>query len=394
MCHGLKPVFPAWQVEAAMEIERTAGSADKLPRDGRPDVGMADVGVPDPGAPLGCHGARELPPVRVEAYNAELRDRRGFVGDRASNRAFRTILDEWRERLRELGDDPLGETPSRDLSKRKLDKLLEEGDEKVRGVILGVIEEFSAELARVARRLLRLKAWRGIERLVVGGGLSGSRIGRLAIARAGIALKTGGLAIDFVPIAHHPDEAGLLGAVHLAPRWIFSGYDAILAVDIGGSNIRAGLVVLNARKAPDLADAAVETFELWRHCDEKPDREAAVERLAGMLDRLVGRAAKQGRRLAPFVGVGCPGLIGRTGTIGRGGQNLPGNWESSRFNLAERLGVLLPKVDDHPIAILLHNDAVVQGLSQLHTMRDVRRWGVLTIGTGLGNASFTNRRPD
>jgi hypothetical protein len=24
-------------------------------------------------------------------------------------------------------------------------------------------------------------------------------------------------------------------------------------------------------------------------------------------------------------------------------------------------------------------------------MRDVRHWGVLTIGTGLGNARFTNR---
>jgi hypothetical protein len=26
-------------------------------------------------------------------------------------------------------------------------------------------------------------------------------------------------------------------------------------------------------------------------------------------------------------------------------------------------------------------------------MQDVEHWGVLTIGTGLGNASFTNRRP-
>jgi hypothetical protein len=27
-------------------------------------------------------------------------------------------------------------------------------------------------------------------------------------------------------------------------------------------------------------------------------------------------------------------------------------------------------------------------------MQDVQRWGVLTIGTGLGNARFTNRRKD
>ena len=39
----------------------------------------------------------------------------------------------------------------------------------------------------------------------------------------------------------------------------------------------------------------------------------------------------------------------------------------------------------------MHNDAVVQGLSEVPFMQDVKRWGVLTIGTGLGNARFTNR---
>jgi len=39
----------------------------------------------------------------------------------------------------------------------------------------------------------------------------------------------------------------------------------------------------------------------------------------------------------------------------------------------------------------MHNDAVVQGLSEIPFMQDVKRWGALTIGTGLGNARFTNR---
>jgi hypothetical protein len=42
----------------------------------------------------------------------------------------------------------------------------------------------------------------------------------------------------------------------------------------------------------------------------------------------------------------------------------------------------------------MHNDGVVQGLSEVPFMQDVDRWGVLTIGTGLGNARFTNRRKD
>jgi predicted NBD/HSP70 family sugar kinase len=41
-------------------------------------------------------------------------------------------------------------------------------------------------------------------------------------------------------------------------------------------------------------------------------------------------------------------------------------------------------------AVVLHNDAVVQGLSEASFQRDVARWAVLTIGTGLGNARFTN----
>jgi hypothetical protein len=36
---------------------------------------------------------------------------------------------------------------------------------------------------------------------------------------------------------------------------------------------------------------------------------------------------------------------------------------------------------------------VVQGLSQAPFMTDVTHWGALTIGTGLGNACFTNRAP-
>ncbi|MFL5022171.1 MAG: ROK family protein, partial [Microvirga sp.] len=40
---------------------------------------------------------------------------------------------------------------------------------------------------------------------------------------------------------------------------------------------------------------------------------------------------------------------------------------------------------------LMHNDAVAQGLSEVPFMQDVKRWGVLTIGTGLGNARFSNR---
>src|SRR5919112_5772960 len=184
------------------------------------------------------HAPLQLPAVVIDSYNVELRDKEGFLGDRASNRAFRAILEDWRERLRENGDDPVGDEPSDSISKKKLDKLLLEGDPEAAGIVQGAIEEFAQELATVVRRFMRLKAWRDTERIVVGGGLRDSRIGELAIGRATVILKAAGIDLTLVPIRHHPDEAGLIGAVHLAPSWMFSGHDSLLAVDIGGAHKR------------------------------------------------------------------------------------------------------------------------------------------------------------
>ena len=82
------------------------------------------------------------------------------------------------------------------------------------------------------------------------------------------------------------------------------------------------------------------------------------------------------------------------GTIEKGAQNLPGNWQSSTFHLPTSLVEAIPTIGDHDTHVIMHNDAVVQGLSQVPFMGDVERWGVLTIGTGLGNGRFTNRRKE
>ena len=87
-------------------------------------------------------------------------------------------------------------------------------------------------------------------------------------------------------------------------------------------------------------------------------------------------------------------MIDDDGSIEKGAQNLPGNWESSKFNLPASLVEAIPRIGDHDTAVLMHNDGVAQGLSEVPYMQDVDRWGVLTIGTGLGNARFTNRKRD
>ena len=350
---------------------------------------MADETITTTG--IAAHGASRLPSVEIDSFNIELKDEEGFLGDRASKGAFRDILEKWRKPLRKSGEDPFGKEPSENISKKVLDAILVGGDTEASAVVHSAIEDFAQELAHVTRRFLKTKAWEKTERIVVGGGFRDSRLGELAIARTEIILKDEDFKIDMMPIRHHPDDAGLIGALHLAPSWIFEGHDSIIAVDIGGTNIRCGVVESRRKKSPDLSKASVWKSELWRHADDEPSREEAVKRLVKMLKDLIAKADNEGLKLAPFIGIACPGVIENDGTIEKGAQNLPGNWESSRFNLPASLVEAIPQIGGHDTAIVMHNDGVVQGLSEVPFMQDVKRWGVLTIGTGLGNAQFTNR---
>ncbi len=343
---------------------------------------------------IGRHGVTRLPSVDGDSYNIELKDDEGVLGDRASKSAFRKILDTLRQPLKKNGEDPLGSKSAEAIGKNALDQALMGDDIHASALVHSAIEEFAQELAYVTGRFLKTKAWADTERIVVGGGFRESRVGELAIARTDIILKAENFTVDMMRIRFHPDDAGLIGCLHLAPSWIFEAHDSILAVDIGGTNIRCGVVETRWKKAPDLSKASVWKSELWRHANDEPTREGAVKRLVKMLKGLIAEADAEGMKLAPFIGIACPGVINEDGSIEKGAQNLPGNWESSKFNLPASLVEAIPQIGDHDTAVLMHNDGVAQGLSEVPFMQDVEHWGVLTIGTGLGNARFTNRRKD
>jgi hypothetical protein len=345
-----------------------------------------------PTARIGRHGGTRLPLVEVDSYNIELKDEDGFLRDRANKGAFQAILDAWRKPLKKAGDDPFGDKSSESISKKELDNILVSDDVEAAAVLHSAVEGFAQELAGVIRRFLKLKAWADTEYIVVGGGFRQSRLGELAIARTKIILVADGSKVDIGAIRFHPDEAGLIGCLHLVPSWIFESHDGILAIDIGGSNIRCGVVETRQKKAADLSKACVWKSDLWRHADREVSREGAVRKLIKMLKELIAQAEAEALRIAPFIGVACPGVMDADGAIEKGAQNLPGNWESSRFNLAQAIAESIPKIDGNDTAVLLHNDAVVQGLSEIPFMKKLRRWGILTIGTGLGNARFTNRK--
>lgn len=351
--------------------------------------------TPDTPSSLPAHGARSLPSIEVDGYSIELEDEGGFAGDKANKGAFIDILEELRKPFRDSGEDPLGDKPSSKISRKKLASLLVEGEPDEAAVVQSAIEEFAQRLKGVIRRFLKLKSWQGTERIVVGGGFRDSRVGELAIARTGVILKTEGVPTELQLLHEDPDHAGLIGTAHLLPAWMLEGYDAILAADVGGTNIRVGLVELNLGRAKDLSKAKVTGLDLWCHRDESDlTRDEAVESVSKMLGKLVEDAKKGGTRLAPVIGVGCPGIIREDGSIASGAHNLPGNWESSKFNLPRAIRERIPRILDHDTVVVMHNDAVVQGLSEIPHMHGLKHWGILTIGTGLGNARFSSRAPN
>ncbi|RZJ18589.1 MAG: ROK family protein [Haliea sp.] len=164
-------------------------------------------------------------------------------------------------------------------------------------------------------------------------------------------------------------------------------------MDIGGTNVRCGIVRTRLKNPHDLSKVDVLGRDKWGHAhdDDAVRREHLLQGIAEMLGKLIRKAERKGIALAPFVGVACPGTVRRNGLIVDGAQNLPGNWESARFHFPRQLCKLLPSIDGQMTQVRLHNDAVVQGLSELPFVQDVKHWAVLTVGTGLGNASYTNR---
>ena len=338
------------------------------------------------------HGLGELPSVSVDSYNLDVRHDGEILNNRLRKAAFFEGLDSLRMALMESGKDPLGKTSSRDIGRKRLQKLLQTGDKPQRHLIESAMDQFAADMAFVIGHFLKKPEWRGVERIAIGGGFSKGLLGDRTITKAAALLKKKS-DVDLLPIRHHADDAGLIGGAHLLPPWVLKGHDAMLCIDIGGTNLRVGEVTLNLDEAEDLSAAEVRTSDIWRHADDNPKRTATIETLGTMLEDHIKAAQNKEIDLVPVIAIGCPGVIDQDGSITRGAMNLPGgNWESERFNLPASVAKTIGPIGDAEPIVLMHNDAVMQGLSQIPWMQDVKRWGVMTIGTGLGNACFTNRK--
>ena len=337
------------------------------------------------------HGARELPNVFVDGYGDDVRGKEGYFGDLVSKGAFKTLVNDLRLQLKDGAGDPIENEPA-ELTRGRIDKLLAQGDSATAGLIFTAVEKFAQNIAQVVKSLMKIKNWGGVERIVVGGGFRSSRVGELAIGRAAVLVREIDANLEVVPIRGDPDEAGIVGAAQLFPPKMLKGAERLIGVDIGGSNFRCGLIELNLDSDPQLRKAEVAGHQLWRHADEELTLDASMRRLGDMLRESIKYAQKKDLSLSPLIGVGVPGTVLESGGLEGGVLNLPGDWKNPDFNLPERICAMIPEINGQPTRVALHNDAVVQGLSEVPYMSDVAAWGVLTIGTGLGNAVFRNKK--
>jgi hypothetical protein len=324
--------------------------------------------------------------VRISGYGAKLPDPEkidNFLGDRVSGRAFVKAFQKHCKRCRLA----IMKKPT----EGDIERLLEDGDSDEERAVRDVAVAFGESLAEVIQQFLKWSYWKKTDRIIIGGGMAARHVGDIAIHAAQARLMKGHPRLELERIHHHPDEAGLVGSVHLIPASRTSGKDGLLAVDIGGSKVRCGIVEFGERKSGLLADARVWRIEVWRHAKARASRGKLVKMIAEMLEALIKEADKAEFRLSPLVRVGVPGDIDEDGYILSGAHNLPGNWEDRKFNLPAELASRLPEIGGEPASVSIHNDAVIQGLAELPFVRDVRRWGILTIGSGLGNAHFVNR---
>ena len=116
---------------------------------------MANKTAAKPGDQRGQHGAMQLPGLSIDSYNLAIRepDGEGFVGDRASQTAFRALLDHGRKHRRTC-KDPFGRKTSIEINKKTIDLVMVGGDPDAAHLVHVAVEEYAQRLAGVVRCFL------------------------------------------------------------------------------------------------------------------------------------------------------------------------------------------------------------------------------------------------
>ncbi|HEX7319399.1 MAG TPA: ROK family protein [bacterium] len=134
----------------------------------------------------------------------------------------------------------------------------------------------------------------------------------------------------------------------------------ILGLDIGGTNIKAGVV--NAGKI----------VRRYRFPTRAHQRQAAVEQIKRVVDRFAGRISA--------VGIGCAGIIDSEKGIVRYSPNFAG-WENVE------LGPILARDFNKPVRVINDVNAIMLGEWKYGAARGYDNAFLFTLGTGVGGAA-------
>lgn len=338
------------------------------------------------------HGDRRLPLVDLGGYSLPLQAGDAFLGDLASGSRFREVLRNERHRVKCSEAPPFGHDRTHEIDGDELDAaLLEQATTPEGRVIDQAIQTFSRHLAAVLRRFLATAEWEGTERIVCGGGLMEGRVGAEIVDRTGRLLRETGECAELTRLHHAPDEAGMIGWAYADGSGLLGRADGFVAVDIGGTNVRWATVKCNGPLVSGREPEVVH-HDKWSHAEENADRAGLLDRIAASIMEMIRHAERDALKLSPMIGISCPGVMRPDGRFSDGCQNLPGEWCDGTFSLPDEIGHRLRERGIPDRVVALHNDAVIQALSETPWMQDVVHWAAVTMGTGLGNCSFENRK--
>jgi len=104
-------------------------------------------------------------------------------------------------------------------------------------------------------------------------------------------------------------------------------------------------------------------------CGRQATREGAVKPLTKMLSGLITKAEKEGLKLAPFIGIACPGVINADGSIEKGAQNRRATAKAISSIYRPVSLRLFRRLVTTTLQVIMHNDGVVQGLSEFPSCR-------------------------
>ncbi len=139
----------------------------------------------------------------------------------------------------------------------------------------------------------------------------------------------------------------------------------ILGLDIGGTNIKAGVV--NAGRI----------VRRYRFPTRAQKRHAAVEQIKRVVDRFAGQISA--------VGIGCAGIIDSEKGIVRYSPNFSG-WENVE------LGPMLAREINKPVRVINDVNAIMLGEWKFGAARGHDNAFLFTLGTGVGGAAVVEGR--